>query len=174
MRSRTAWLSSARAVLPSLFPAVGRTDNMYRRVVGYERVKTEHAGAKNGGGAWMTHAEAKESARRKRRQADGVLRRMTEDEEAAGRPASTSCAAASSAEISPFSGGASSKRRIVGILGTRLGPYLVAPRHSADRRTCRVSAAPVTMRRCPMPKSQKIRGAILILSPEISTRSSMA
>ena len=77
--------------------------------VGYKRVKTEHAGAKNGGGAWTTRAEAKESARRKRRQADeeavegegsldgggnlsqltahgsrGVLRHMTEDEEAAG------------------------------------------------------------------------------------------
>jgi len=77
--------------------------------VGYKRVKTEHAGAKNGGGAWMTRAEAKESARRKRRQADtgaveverplddwgnldkfsarsscGVLCHMTEDKEAAG------------------------------------------------------------------------------------------
>jgi hypothetical protein len=79
--------------------------------VGYKRVKTEHAGAKNGGGAWMTRTEAKESARRKRRQADeevveggrslddwgdldqfsahgsrGVLRHMAEDEEAAGLP----------------------------------------------------------------------------------------
>jgi hypothetical protein len=44
--------------------------------VGYKRVKTEHAGAKNAGGAWMTREEAKESAKRKRRQADGVLRRM--------------------------------------------------------------------------------------------------
>lgn len=76
--------------------------------MGYKRLKTEHAGAKNGGGAWMTRAEAKESARRKRRQAEevvksgrsiddwgdldqfsaqasrGVLRHMTEDEEAAG------------------------------------------------------------------------------------------
>jgi hypothetical protein len=82
---------------------------MYRRAVGYKRVKAEHAGAKNGGGAWMTRAEAKESARHKRRQADqevaedgqslddwgdldqfsaqasrGVLRHMAEDEEAAG------------------------------------------------------------------------------------------
>jgi hypothetical protein len=32
----------------------------------YDRIKTEHAGAKNGGGAWMTHTEAK----RKRRQLD--------------------------------------------------------------------------------------------------------
>lgn len=82
---------------------------MYPKAVGYKWVKTEHAGAKNGGGAWMTRAEAKESARRKRRQADeevveggwslddwgdldqfsahasrGVLHHMTEDEEAAG------------------------------------------------------------------------------------------
>lgn len=57
---------------------------MYRRIVGYKQVKTDHAGAKNGGGAWMTRTEAKESARRKRRQADSVLRRMTEDEERAG------------------------------------------------------------------------------------------
>lgn len=76
--------------------------------MGHERIKTEHAGAKNGGGAWMTRTEAKESARRKRRQAEeavkgrrsldewgdldqfsaqasrGVLRHMTEDEEKAG------------------------------------------------------------------------------------------
>ncbi len=36
----------------------------------YERIKTEHAGAKNGGGAWMTRAEAKRVSKRKRRQAD--------------------------------------------------------------------------------------------------------
>jgi hypothetical protein len=36
----------------------------------YERIKTEHAGAKNGGGAWMTRAEAKRASKRKRRQAD--------------------------------------------------------------------------------------------------------
>lgn len=76
--------------------------------MGYERIKTEHAGAKNGGGTWMTRAEAKQTARRRRRQIDrqaaadvllddrgdldqfsahasrGVLRHMTEDEEAAG------------------------------------------------------------------------------------------
>jgi hypothetical protein len=76
--------------------------------VGYERIKTEHAGAKNGGGAWMTRAKAKQSAKHKRRQTEkvakvrrtfddwgdldrfsaqasrGVLRQMTEDEEAAG------------------------------------------------------------------------------------------
>jgi hypothetical protein len=38
--------------------------------VGYERIKTEHAGAKNGGGAWMTRAAAKRSAKHNRRQAD--------------------------------------------------------------------------------------------------------
>lgn len=36
----------------------------------YERIKTEHAGAKNGGGAWMTRFEAKQAAKRKRRQAE--------------------------------------------------------------------------------------------------------
>lgn len=38
----------------------------------YVRVKTEHAGAKNGGGAWMTRSEAKLVSRRKRRWADGL------------------------------------------------------------------------------------------------------
>jgi hypothetical protein len=38
--------------------------------VAYERIKTEHAGAKNGGGAWTTRVEAKETAKRKRRQTD--------------------------------------------------------------------------------------------------------
>jgi len=48
--------------------------------VGYERIKSEHAGAKSGSGAWMTRTEAKASAKRKRRQAakqnaaDGRLR----------------------------------------------------------------------------------------------------
>lgn len=36
--------------------------------MGYERIKTEHAGAKNGGGAWMTRAAAKQTAKHKRRQ----------------------------------------------------------------------------------------------------------
>jgi len=36
----------------------------------YERIKTEHAGAKNGGGAWMTRAEAKQTAKRQRRLED--------------------------------------------------------------------------------------------------------
>jgi len=39
--------------------------------MGYEQIKTEHVGAKNrGGGAWMTRFEAKQAAKRKRRQAD--------------------------------------------------------------------------------------------------------
>jgi hypothetical protein len=36
----------------------------------YARIKIEHAGAKNGGGAWMTRTEAKRTAKRKRRRAD--------------------------------------------------------------------------------------------------------
>ena len=36
----------------------------------YERIKTEHAGAKNGGGAWMTRAAAKRTAKHNRRQID--------------------------------------------------------------------------------------------------------
>ncbi len=46
----------------------------------YERIKTEHAGAKNGGGAWMTRFEAKQAAKRKRRQAE-----RAETRAAAGR-----------------------------------------------------------------------------------------
>jgi hypothetical protein len=38
--------------------------------MGYEHIKTEHAGPKNGGGAWMTRTEAKQSARCKRRQTE--------------------------------------------------------------------------------------------------------
>src|ERR1700739_4166048 len=38
--------------------------------MGYERIKIEHAGAKNGGGAWMSLSEAKMASRCKRRQAD--------------------------------------------------------------------------------------------------------
>jgi len=38
--------------------------------MGYTRIKPEHAGAKNGGGAWMTRAEAKQAAKRRRRQVD--------------------------------------------------------------------------------------------------------
>jgi hypothetical protein len=40
----------------------------------YGRVKTEHAGAKNGGGAWMTRFEAKRAAKHRRR---GAERRAT-------------------------------------------------------------------------------------------------
>lgn len=43
---------------------------VYGRVMSYERVKTEHAGAKPGGGAWMTRSEAKLVSRRKRRRVD--------------------------------------------------------------------------------------------------------
>ena len=43
--------------------------------MGYERVKTEHAGAKNGGGAWMTRAQAERAARHKRRALDMHLGR---------------------------------------------------------------------------------------------------
>lgn len=58
---------------------------MYRRVVSYKRMKTEHAGAKNGGGAWMTSLDNwgdldQFSAHGSR----GVLLHMTEDEESAG------------------------------------------------------------------------------------------
>jgi hypothetical protein len=41
--------------------------------MGYERIKPEHAGAKNGGGAWMTRAEAKQTAKRRRRRVDKWL-----------------------------------------------------------------------------------------------------
>lgn len=43
-------------------------DNQYHLGMAYERIKTEHAGAKNGGGAWMMRADAKQTAKRKRRQ----------------------------------------------------------------------------------------------------------
>jgi hypothetical protein len=36
----------------------------------YQRIKTEHAGPKNGGGAWMTRTEAKQTAKRKRRRVE--------------------------------------------------------------------------------------------------------
>ena len=45
-------------------------DNSYHVSVAYERIKTEHAGAKNGGGAWMTRDDAKQAAKCQRRQAD--------------------------------------------------------------------------------------------------------
>jgi hypothetical protein len=43
--------------------------------MGYERIKTEHAGAKNGGGAWMTRAEAKQASKRRRRETDKRIAR---------------------------------------------------------------------------------------------------
>jgi len=43
--------------------------------MGYERIKTEHVGAKNRGGAWMMRFEAKQAAKRKRRQADKRIAR---------------------------------------------------------------------------------------------------
>lgn len=47
--------------------------------MGYERqIKPEHAGAKNGGGAWMTRAEAKKQSKKLRRRAD---RRTTKEAE---------------------------------------------------------------------------------------------
>jgi riboflavin biosynthesis pyrimidine reductase len=48
--------------------------------VAYERIKTEHAGAKNGGGAWMTRAEAKQMAKRQRRQTDEIETALSTDE----------------------------------------------------------------------------------------------
>lgn len=41
--------------------------------MGYEPLKTEHAGAKNGGGAWMTRAEAKLASNRRRRETEKKL-----------------------------------------------------------------------------------------------------
>jgi hypothetical protein len=46
------------------------SDNLYHAPMAYGRIATEHAGPKNGGGAWMMRAEAKQAAKRKRRQAD--------------------------------------------------------------------------------------------------------
>jgi hypothetical protein len=37
-----------------------------------ERIKAEHAGAKNGGGAWMTRSEAKRTAKHQRRREDEI------------------------------------------------------------------------------------------------------
>lgn len=45
----------------------------------YGRIKTEHSGAKNGGGAWMTRFEAKRASKRRRRQAQGVALRDLRD-----------------------------------------------------------------------------------------------
>lgn len=42
-------------------------EGMIRMAEGYRGMKTEHAGAKNGGGAWMRRAEAKRASRKRRR-----------------------------------------------------------------------------------------------------------
>jgi hypothetical protein len=65
-----------------------RADNTYHGAVAFDRIKTEHGGAKNGGGAWMAHAEAKQTAKRHRRQTDQAeAQREEEDEpEMAGLP----------------------------------------------------------------------------------------
>jgi hypothetical protein len=49
-------------------------------LVAYERIKAEHAGAKNGGGAWTTRAEAKQTAKRRRRQADEIEAALSTEE----------------------------------------------------------------------------------------------
>jgi hypothetical protein len=54
-------------VLPKVFRVISQTTRIVEAVA-YRSVKTKHAGAKNGGGAWMTRAEAKEAAKRKRRE----------------------------------------------------------------------------------------------------------
>lgn len=38
--------------------------------MGCARIRPEHAGAKNGGGAWKTRAEAKQTGKRRRRRVD--------------------------------------------------------------------------------------------------------
>lgn len=40
------------------------------------KVKTEHAGAKNGGGAWDTRANAKKASNKRRRAADREFDRL--------------------------------------------------------------------------------------------------
>lgn len=54
--------------------------------VAYERIKTEHAGAKNGGGAWMTRDEAKQAAKRQRRQADKAATQIEAQDEVSDEP----------------------------------------------------------------------------------------
>jgi riboflavin biosynthesis pyrimidine reductase len=46
----------------------------------YERIKTEHAGTKNGGGAWINGAEAKQTAKRQRRRADEIETALSTEE----------------------------------------------------------------------------------------------
>jgi len=50
--------------------------------------KTEHAGAKNGGGHWGRRAEAKVGSRRRRRELDRRVVRDSEWEDIQGRGAS--------------------------------------------------------------------------------------
>lgn len=45
-------------------------DPKFGHHMAFRIVKTEHNGAKNGGGAWMTRREAKEHSNRRRRQND--------------------------------------------------------------------------------------------------------
>jgi hypothetical protein len=47
--------------------------------MGYGHIKTEHGGAKNGGGAWMTRLEAKRASKRRRRQTDGLALKNLRD-----------------------------------------------------------------------------------------------
>jgi predicted RNA-binding protein YlxR (DUF448 family) len=47
----------------------------------YERIKSEHARAKNGGGAWITRDEAKQAAKRQRRQADKAATQIVAQQE---------------------------------------------------------------------------------------------
>jgi len=46
----------------------------------HERIKPDHAGAKNSGGAWMTRAEAKQAAKRQRRRMDEIDPAFSTDE----------------------------------------------------------------------------------------------
>lgn len=48
---------------------------------GYRGMKTEHAGAKNGGGFWGKRAEAKRASRKRRRQTDKLLEKPNEKNE---------------------------------------------------------------------------------------------
>jgi hypothetical protein len=67
--------------LRSFRPKVGIpvADNTYHWPVAHERIKTEHAGAKNGGGAWMNRTEAKQAAKHRRRQEDQAAAQRQEE-----------------------------------------------------------------------------------------------
>lgn len=45
---------------------------------GYRGMRTEHAGAKNGGGFWGPRAEAKRASRKRRRQSERVMEKEHE------------------------------------------------------------------------------------------------